>query len=219
MRNWTYLITRLPSTGSTITLGGHLVHTVLRFSGNGLKTSGPSHTGVWRKCVLQGASVANSSSGVWMLNGAVFQSEAPFGVSEFENLLCAQNNGVIFCDYAFISYGRFLVSCQNAGVVNVRYAYLSGNKVLGVYAFNAGTVCAGATCFGYMMGYEETHGALYATSRGFISCQNAVLNVCADTVFNAFKGSYIYKTGSTVTNYETLANPSSSPDNDNSYIV
>ena len=203
---------------TSASVDGEFIYTVLNFNNNsnGIKMVGPKHGGHWDNMVFKGSSPI-VGNGIWMMSGSVISFGSSVGFSGWKNALYAQNNGCIYADYTAISYANYLVSCQNAGVVSVRWAYLSGSRSGGIYAFNAGSVTADG-CYLSAMGHSQ--GAVWARNRGFVQCPDCEVFVCGNYTFLAHGGGYINADDASVS-YNDLGveEPSSSPGNNNSYIL
>ena len=199
-----------------------LIKTVISFSNkNGIKVTGPYSAGVWRGMVLKGDynGSNNSDYGVWALNGSVVSlagssaSGDAFGVQGFKTAIYAQNNGLIFADYAYMSKGgQHLCSAQNGGILGLRYTNIGGAKNSGIYAFNGSTVAA-SNCTVVGTGDNSVisyQGSFVNLSGSFIGESDSTTSLLAD------RWACIDATGATA---DDAISPSTDGDNDGSYVI
>jgi hypothetical protein len=212
-----------PKAAGTVTCTVELIKTVIDFNNkNGLKTSGPYHLGLWEGLVIQGNySTTNTSAkyGVWLLNSPVVSlsgSQATgkaFGCVGFQTGLYAQNNAMIFADYAFVSRcGTRCTNAQNGGILNLRWARLSGANNNGLYCFNGSTAAAQGVC---VVGVGNDSVLSYQGS--FIDARSSYVDQNnATNAFTADRWSGIDANSST---YTDSINPATGGNNDGSYVI
>jgi hypothetical protein len=212
-----------PKAAGTVTCTVELIKTVIAFDNkNGIKTSGPYHVGLWEGLVIEGNySSTNTSAkyGIWNLNSPVISlggssaTGKALGVVGFQTGLYAQNNALIFADYAFVS--RCATRCanaQNGGILNLRWARLSGANNNGIFAFNGSTVAAQGVCV-VAVGNESINsyqGSFIDATSSYVDQNNATYS------FAAYRWAAIDATSATESDGVT---PTTDGNNDGSYII
>jgi len=135
------------------------------------------------------------------------------GIWGFRTNLYAQNNALIFADYAYATKaGQHCCSCQNGGIFGLRYARISACNNYGIYAFNGSTVAANnvtvvGTGNNSIVSYQ---GSFIDLRNAFVGESNSTTSIYAD------RWAAIDGTGATV---DDAISPAVDGNNDGSYVI
>jgi hypothetical protein len=181
-------VPNLQSPSGSQTWSCTLMKTVLTFtSTNGVRTSGPYHSGTWKDVVIAGS---GTGSGVRMLSNAaiVFSSTDSttsgdkVGVANWDANLHTQLGGVIFADFVYVSSAaQEGVLSQSGGIINFPGATVTGSGQCSLRASSSGLIRANAM---FNIAGGEPY-SVYATQNGFIDAVSSNNYSVEGTLFRA----------------------------------
>jgi len=207
-------------TGMTI----ELIKTILTFDNqNGLKTVGPYHAGNWRGLVVEGnydTTNTNAKYGVWNTSGSVITIGAldtdgnAIGVVGFQTGLLAQNNGLVFADYSFVSKcGTRCSSSMNGAVLSVRWARLSGASINCVYTTIGSAVDARG-----VKAVSSGDDTVTSLKGSFVDASVSAY-VDQNVATNAFYADFWAGIDASTATYSDAVDPATGGNNDGSYVI